>query len=131
MRDVLALVVPWAITTSLLLAVLRHDERRLRGTRADRVWPPATRLSAVLGFAVLAMPIHFVRTRRSALSLVAGIALSIAVLAIESLVETALEALPVIDLGPEGPRTTAIAAALELALFYAAYRLVRRASATP
>jgi len=129
MRDVLELVVPWTLTTTLLFACLRFDERRLRGLLSDRTWPPATRISAVVGLAILAMPIHCVRTRRSTLALVVGILLSCVVLAIESAVEAALDALPAIDLGPDGPRATVIAAALEFALFYIAYRVVRRASA--
>ncbi len=131
MRDVLELIVPWTITTTLLFACLRFDERRLVGALADRGWPPATRISAVVGFAVLAMPIHCVRTRRSPLAFVVGVVVSAGVLAIESAVEAALDALPPIDLGPDGPRATATATLLELALFYASYRIVRCASAAP
>jgi hypothetical protein len=130
MRDVLDIVVPWTITTAFLFACLGYDERRLRGTFADRAWPPATRLSAVLGFGIFAMPIHCARTGRSRLRRLVGILFSIAALAIEFVVDTVLDALPPIHLGPEGPRTTAIAAAMELALFYASYRIIRRASAT-
>jgi hypothetical protein len=74
------------------------------------------------------MPIHFVRTRRSALGLVVGIALSAALLAIEAAVEALLDALPPLDLGPEGASSQILGAGLDVALFYASFRIVRRAS---
>jgi hypothetical protein len=128
MRDVLELIVPWTITTTLLFALLRFDERRLRGAAAERAWPTATRMSAIFGFAIFAMPIHCARTRRSAAGVVLGILLSVAILATEWVVEAALDLIPPIDLGPEGPLTTALAAIIELTLFYGSYRFVRRAS---
>jgi len=60
---VLLLVLSWAITTALTFAVVIVDERRMSAERLERAWPPASRDAAIVAFGVLALPVHFMRTR--------------------------------------------------------------------
>lgn len=55
------------------LAVVTWDERRLAPQLAERAWNDASRWSACVVFAVLAVPVHFLRTRRSLLGLALGV----------------------------------------------------------
>ena len=53
-------------------AIVRRDERRLKGPALEHSWPAASRDAAIFGvflfgaaYAVLAVVVHFARTRRS------------------------------------------------------------------
>jgi hypothetical protein len=61
----------WITTVGAFAAVVRRDERRLKGPAVERAWPAVSRDAAILGvflfgapYAVLAVVIHFARTRR-------------------------------------------------------------------
>ena len=87
MHDVLEILVSWVVSTSFLFGVIIFDERRmerLEDPRLERAWPPSSRASAIIGFGVLALPLHFLRTRRSLI----GLLLAIGFTALELLVET-------------------------------------------
>jgi hypothetical protein len=60
----------WITTVGAFAAVVTRDERRLKGPALARAWPAASRDAAILGvflfgaaYAVLAVLIHFARTR--------------------------------------------------------------------
>lgn len=62
----------WIATVGAFAAVVILDERRLKGPALVHAWPAASRDAAILGvflfgtaYAVLAVVIHFARTRRS------------------------------------------------------------------
>lgn len=95
MREIAVLVVPWIVTTWMLFALLRWDERRMTPAQRARAWPDASRLSAVVVFGVLCLPIHFTRTRRNVLGFLAGVGamalVSIVSVALEQLVDSAFD----------------------------------------
>ena len=84
----LELLLSWSVTTALLFAVVLVDERRLDDERLARAWPPASRDAALVAFGVLALPIHFARTRgdlrsaRGAVGVVLGLLLGCVVTAL-------------------------------------------------
>jgi hypothetical protein len=68
--ELLQVVVSWAVTLPAVVGVIVHDERRLRGDRFARSWPPPSRDAAIFGLWLmgvhsLCVLVHFVRTRRS------------------------------------------------------------------
>jgi hypothetical protein len=75
MRDVAEILVPWAVVTLALFALLDWDESRLTRTQLERAWPPATRTLSVVYFGGLGVPVlvHFWRTRRSVAGVLVGI----------------------------------------------------------
>ena len=79
MGDILELLVPWAVTTYGMFALLAWDESRLPPDELARAWPVASRRIAVVYFGVLSLPVHFWRTRRSALGLAQGLAWGVGV----------------------------------------------------
>jgi len=54
--------------------LLRRDERQLTPKQWARSFPEATFWIAVVGFGPLALPVHFVRTRRNFKGLALGLA---------------------------------------------------------
>ncbi len=74
MIDIALLLVPWAVTTWCMFTLILWDERHLPPDQLARAWPPATRAIAIVYFGVLALPVHFFRTRRTPLGLVQGLA---------------------------------------------------------
>ena len=82
MSEVVQFVLAWLVGTSVSFALVIADERRLSEARLERAWPPVSRNAAIFIFGPLAVPIHFVRTRRS----IAGVLLGIAALAVVALV---------------------------------------------
>jgi hypothetical protein len=80
------LLLSWAVTGPMVVAVVRLDERRLRGACLARAWPPVSRDAAIftiwmLGFHPLCLLafylVHFGRTRWSARGLTLGLAWTI------------------------------------------------------
>jgi hypothetical protein len=62
----------WIATIGAFAEILVVDERRLKKPALEHAWPPTSRDAAIFGvflfgaaYAVLAVLIHFVRTRRS------------------------------------------------------------------
>jgi hypothetical protein len=61
--EVVELVLSWIVTTALSFAVVLFDERRSSEERLERAWIPASRDAALVAFGILAVPIHFIKTR--------------------------------------------------------------------
>jgi len=63
---IIELVVSWVITTALTFVIVLLDERYLlKGEKLERAWIPSSRDAAIVAFGVLALPIHFIKTRTS------------------------------------------------------------------
>jgi hypothetical protein len=94
MHDVLEILVSWVVSTSFLFAVIILDERRMDrrdDPRLERAWPPSSRASAIIGFGVLALPLHFLRTRRNLIGLLLAIGFTALALLVESIALAALD----------------------------------------
>lgn len=63
-----------AIQMALPYWLLRRDEGKLSAAQAARRFPDSTFWVAIVAFGPLAIPIHFVRTRRSLVGLALGLA---------------------------------------------------------
>jgi hypothetical protein len=76
MNEILAMILPWGVTTYLLFALVAWDEARLAQRSPEalaRAWPASTRTMALVYFGVLSLPVHFGRTRRSVLGVLQGL----------------------------------------------------------
>ena len=76
--EILAMTIMWGAKFALMSALLAWEERRLPEEKRARAWPPATRLLACAIFQELALPVHFWRTRRTAVGLGLGILWAVA-----------------------------------------------------
>lgn len=94
MRDVAEIVVPWALVTLALFVLLDRDEARLPLRDLDRAWPPATRALALVYFGILAVPVHFWRTRRTVRGTLLGLAWAAVASAFSWGASEGLDALP-------------------------------------
>src|SRR5579859_3418230 len=99
MRDVAEILVPWVVLTLALFALVDWDESRLGVAQRERAWPPASRALALVYFGLLSIPVHFWRTRRSALSVGIGVAWAAAGVAVDWVASETVEALPEWSLG--------------------------------
>jgi hypothetical protein len=94
MHDVLEILVSWAVSTAFMFAVVMLDERRMDlrdDPRLERAWPPSSRASAIIGFGVIALPLHFLRTRRSFVGVLLALGFTALALLIESIALAALD----------------------------------------
>jgi hypothetical protein len=91
MEDVIELLVPWAVTTCAIFALVRWDERRLSPQRLALAWPTTSKASAIVTFGFLAVPVHFWRTRRSWAGLGVGMLWGLAVAGLQIGVASAIE----------------------------------------
>ena len=73
MRDVATLIVQIVATILVSAWVVRRDLKHLAPDLLSRAWPESSFWSAVVCFSPICVPVHFVRTRRSALGLGLGI----------------------------------------------------------
>jgi len=73
MRDVASLIVQFAATIFVSAWVVRRDLKHLAPDLLSRAWPESSFWSAVVCFSPICVPVHFVRTRRSALGVALGI----------------------------------------------------------
>ncbi len=73
MREVLGFIVPLLVRLTFSFAVVMLDERRLTEAQLERAWPPTSRAAALVNFDVIALVLHFVRTRFVGPSLLARI----------------------------------------------------------
>jgi hypothetical protein len=121
-KDVAAIIVPWAIITLALFALVDWDESRLDERSLERAWPPASRTLALVYFGMLALPIHFWRTRRSWSGFALGLGWAAGVLGLDWAVSEGIDALPESFMGPS--------MLVALAFFGGAmsYRAVKRSS---
>ena len=112
MRDVAEIVVPWTFLTLALFALVDWDESRMSPASFRRAWPPASRTLALVYFGLLSVPVHFWRTRRSALGVLEGLGWAAVAFGVDWAVSE------VVDVLPEG--TLGVAMALSVAGFTAA-----------
>ena len=62
--EVVELVLSWVVTNALTFLVVIVDERKiLREDALERAWPPSSRDAAIVAFGILALPVHFIKTR--------------------------------------------------------------------
>ena len=73
MREVLDIIVQFIATIALSAWVVRRDVKRLRPELLSRAWPDSSFWSAVVCFSPICVPVHFVRTRRSAVGVALGV----------------------------------------------------------
>lgn len=77
------LILSWVVTTGLSFAVVLLDERRLARVaeeKLERAWKPSSRDAALVAFGLLAIPVHFIKTRGSLkkpLGFLVGLALGV------------------------------------------------------
>ncbi|HEX8792539.1 MAG TPA: hypothetical protein VF765_16440 [Polyangiaceae bacterium] len=93
------LVVP----LSIVVPLLRFDERRLKPAQLERAWPPVSRDAALfapwllLGMPQLCLPVHAVKTRGWLVGLLPGLLVALVITLLTGLLGvglvTALEAL--------------------------------------
>jgi hypothetical protein len=91
--EILALLVPNVVASAAVFALLAWDEARMTEAERARAWPVASRRIAAVLFALLAVPLHFLRTRRSLRGLGLAVAWTFALLVLLSFVDAALDAL--------------------------------------
>lgn len=91
MGDVLAIVLPWIATTWACFYVVGRDERRLPPSMLARAWPAVSKVSALVGFGLFAVPVHFWRTRRGWLGIVVGLLWGSGLVAVNLLSESLVE----------------------------------------
>jgi hypothetical protein len=77
----------------LTATVVRRDMRRLPPERYVRSWNEASFWSAVVAFGPLCIPVHFIRTRRSLVGALLGVAWMAGVLVVLSVVGELLAAI--------------------------------------
>jgi hypothetical protein len=82
--EILELMVPWLASIVLLFALLAWDESRMRPVERGRAWPPASLRIAVVVFGVVSLPVHFGRTRRTALGVLQGFAWAAALVVLQA-----------------------------------------------
>jgi hypothetical protein len=64
MDEILELLVPELFVIAGVFVILSWDERRMTPEQRARAWPTASRRIAAVYFTPLAVPLHFLRTRR-------------------------------------------------------------------
>jgi hypothetical protein len=109
-EEFLQLIASWAVTTPLVVAVVRVDERRLRAEQLERGWPAVSRDAALfliwmLGFHPVCLLafylVHFARTRPSARGVALGLNWSVITVAAslwaQVLVTVAVEGVDALD----------------------------------
>jgi hypothetical protein len=82
--EVFEVLADWAVTLPATILLILRDERRLRGDRLARSWPPSSRDGAILGLWLfglhpLALAIHWAKTRANIGGYAIGMALFLAV----------------------------------------------------
>jgi hypothetical protein len=84
--EVVDALVSWAVTLPAAAAIIVRDERRLKGERLSRAWPPVSRDAALFlwyfGFP-LCVVVHFWKTRRSLRGTLLGFAWMAAILVLD------------------------------------------------
>jgi len=90
--EIIELVLSWIVTNALTFLVVIVDERRMSEEKLERAWPPPSRDAAIVAFGVLALPVHFIKTRghfrsgRGALGLVVGLLMGVVAVVVVALV---------------------------------------------
>lgn len=74
MGQVLLFSLSFALGIAVPAGIVRRDLARLTGEALARAWPDTSLWAAVVAFGPLCVPVHFIRTRRSALGVLLGVA---------------------------------------------------------
>jgi hypothetical protein len=93
MLQVLEVALAMALNIALPALLVRWDERRLSDLGLSRAWNTASFWSAIVAFGPLAVPVHFMRTRRSLLGFVLGLGALALLVAVQSAIFALLAAL--------------------------------------
>jgi hypothetical protein len=100
--ELVEILASWSVTLPAVATIVVRDERRLKGQRLERSWPPQSRDAAIFGLWLmgihpLCLLLHFGRTRRSVLGVLLGLAwlaaVALSALAVEFGATAAIEAL--------------------------------------
>ena len=86
MREVLELVASAVFLYGIIYVVIRFDERRLSPKQLERAWPASSRDVAVLYFSLIALFLHFPRTRGVLLGVPLGLLAVLGVLVVHTLI---------------------------------------------
>ncbi len=82
MDEILELVVPNIVVWCAVFGLLALDERWMTDDQRARAWPTASRRIAVVMFSPFCVPLHFVRTRRTAWGVVLAVGWTAALLVV-------------------------------------------------
>jgi hypothetical protein len=91
--NVLSFVLQLGLGILLPFWVVRRDERRLPPVQLDRTWNEPSFWAAIVTFGPLCIPVHFVKSRRSLLGLLLGVAWMVGVFGAIAGLEWLFEAL--------------------------------------
>lgn len=91
--EVLLSALAFAMGIALPHWLLRWDGRRLTREQRDRGFNDASHWAAVVGFSVLAIPVHFYKTRRTLLGLAQGLVWTALVVGVTSAVLSGVDLL--------------------------------------
>jgi hypothetical protein len=61
--EIVMLTLSWVVTNALTFLIVMFDERRMSADKLERAWPPQSRDAAIVMLSVLALPVHFAKTR--------------------------------------------------------------------
>jgi len=84
-------IASFAFTTWAVFTIVLRDERKLSPEQLARAWPIASRNLLLVFAGVLALPVHYARTRRSVPAFFLGLLLAIVVTAVNTLLLGTLE----------------------------------------
>jgi hypothetical protein len=90
--EILALLIPNVALWCAVFALFAWDERRMTDEQRARAWPTASRRIAVIYFSPFCVPLHFVRTRRSAWGVFLAVLWTVALFVLLGCVGAALDA---------------------------------------
>ena len=89
MSEILVVALGFVLNAALPYLIVKRDLARLAPDRLARAWNEASFLSAVIAFGPLALPVHFVKTRRSWAGLGLGLGLAVGAILSAALADTA------------------------------------------
>ena len=83
MRELVGLFMQLGAGIVLPAWIVKRDEKHLNDRLLERAWPEASFWCSVVTFGLFCLPIHFLRTRRSAKGLGLGLAWTLCVALLE------------------------------------------------
>ncbi|HWZ89729.1 MAG TPA: hypothetical protein VNW92_12790 [Polyangiaceae bacterium] len=90
MAEIFVITLAFAVSRALPYAIVKEDLEGLSPERLSRAWRDTSFLVAVILFGPLALPVHFVKTRRSWAGLGLGLGVAVGAIFCIGLVEAAL-----------------------------------------